>query len=165
MTRPIILGNSRLHVGISPNSDIEDVYYPYVGYADHVHRISPGTFVDGRMSWLRDGWTVQQTYLGDYPVGVMEAHSSSADLTLSITDFVHHSLDVLCRKITVRNESKNERNIRLFSYQDLHIDENPLGDTAMLDPHLKAIVHYKNDFYFAFCADPSFNQFATGRKE
>jgi GH15 family glucan-1,4-alpha-glucosidase len=35
----------------------------------------------------------------------------------------------------------------------------------MLDPHIKAIVHYKNDFYFAFCALPEFNQFATGRKE
>ena len=165
MTRPIILGNSRLHVGIAPNSDIEDVYYPYVGYADHVHRISLGAFVDGRMSWLRDEWSIQQTYLGDYPVGVTEAHSSDARLTVSINDFVHPSWDVLWRKVSVRNESRNEREVRLFSYQDLHINENPLGDTAMLDPHLKALVHYKNDFYFAFCADPAFNQFATGRKE
>ena len=165
MTRPIVLGNSRLHVGISPNSDIEDVYFPLVGYADHVHRISVGVFVDGKMSWLRDEWSIRQTYAGDCPVGVTEAKSSDAGLTVTITDFVHPSLDVFWRKVVVRNDSKEAREVRLFSYQDLHINENPEGDTAMLDPHLKAIVHYKLDFYFAFCGDPPFDQFATGRKE
>ncbi|HYB83765.1 MAG TPA: glycoside hydrolase family 15 protein [archaeon] len=165
MTRQIILSNSRLHVGISPNSDIEDVYYPYVGYADHVHRISLGAYADGKTSWLRDGWEIKQSYLENSLIGVTEANSSSMQLKISSTDFVDHGSDIFWRKIAVQNMSRVTRDIRLFSYHDLHIDENPLGDTAMLDPHLKAIVHYKNDFYFAFCSNPAFNQFATGRKE
>jgi oligosaccharide amylase len=165
VTRPIILGNSRLHIGIGPNSDVQDIYYPYVGYADHVHRISIGAYTDGRMSWVRDGWEIQQRYLGDCPVGITEAQTDALHLKITMVDFVHHAWDVFWRKITIQNASKNRREVRLFSYQDLHIDENPLGDTSMLDPHIKAIVHYKNDFYFAFCALPEFNQFATGRKE
>ena len=165
MTRPIILSNSRLHVGIGPNSDIEDVYYPYVGYADHVHRISVGAYADGRISWLRDGWEIKQSYLNDCLVGFTEANSNIMQLRITLTDFVHHDTDTLWRKISVENTSQATRHIGLFSYHDLHIEENPLGDTALLDPHLKAMVHYKKDFYFAFCSLPVFSQFATGRKE
>jgi oligosaccharide amylase len=165
VTRPIILANSRLHVGIGPNADIEDVYYPYVGYSDHVHRISLGAWVDGRIGWLRDGWEVTQRYLKGAPVGITEASSSSLGLKITSTDFVHPASDVLWRGVKLENRAQSQRDIRLFTYQDLHIDESPLGDTAMLDPHLRAIVHYKNDFYFAFCSSPVFDQFATGRKE
>jgi len=165
VARPIIVGNSKLHVGVAASSDIEDVYYPYVGYASHVHRISLGAFTDGRISWLRDGWEIKQRYMENCPIGVTEASSSNLHLQITITDFVHPSWDVLWRKITLTNQSQTEQNVRLFSYQDMHIAENPLGDTAMLDPHLKAIIHYKNDFYFAFCTQPTFDQFATGRKE
>jgi len=165
VTTSIILGNSRLHVGIGSNSDIRDVYYPYVGYSDHVHRISLGVFADGKMSWLRDGWAITQEYFSDSPIGRTDASSDERHLKINLTDFVHYTWDALWRKITVQNDSNQTRDVRLFSYQDLHIDENPLGDTAMLDPHLQAIIHYKNDFYFAFCSIPAFSQFATGRKE
>ena len=165
MTRPIILGNSRLHIGVGAGSDIEDVYYPYVGYASHVHRISLGAFAKGRMNWLRDGWEIKQRYMENCSIGITEAISANLQLTITITDFVHPTWDVLWRKITLANQSQAKQDVRLFSYHDLHIDENPLGDTAMIDPHLKAIIHYKNDFYFAFCTHPTFTQFATGRKE
>jgi oligosaccharide amylase len=165
VSRPIILSNSRLHVGIGPNSDIEDIYYPYVGYPNHAHRMSLGVYADGRTSWLRDGWKVKQSYLENCLVGVTEANSDGMRLRITSTDFVHPSTDTLWRKITVENIAQANRDIRLFAYHDLHIDENPLGDTAMLDPHLKAIVHYKNDFYFLFSSLPEFSQFATGRKE
>ncbi len=150
---------------IGPNSDINDVYYPYVGYSDHVHRISVGAFTDGTISWLRDGWTITQEYLSDSPIGSTQASSDKLQLKVQLVDLVHPSWDILWRKLIVKNDSNQTRDVRLFSYQDLHIDENPVGDTAMLDPHLHAIIHYKNDFYFAFCSTPSFNQFATGRKE
>jgi oligosaccharide amylase len=165
VTRPIVLSNSRLHIGIGVNSDIQDLYYPYVGYADHLHRFSLGVFADGRISWLNDNWHIRQSYLENCPIGVTEAVSDTLQLKVTATDFVHQALDILWRKITVQNLSQTPRDIRLFAYHDLHIDENPLGDTALVDPHLKAVVHYKNDFYFGFCSNPVFNQFATGRKE
>ena len=165
VTRPIILSNSRLHVGIDPKGDVRDVYYPYVGYAEHVDRISLGAFVQGRMNWLRDGWEIDQTYLPNCPVGITKATSKDLQMAITVTDLIHPFSDIFWRRITVENTSQAEREVRLFSYQDLHIDENPFGDTAMLDPHLNAILHYKNDFYFAFCSIPPFNQLATGKKE
>ena len=165
VTAPIVLGNSRLHVTIGSNSDIRDVYYPYVGYSDHVDRISIGAFTEGVMSWLRAGWIITQEYLGDSPIGTTQAISDKLHLKIQLLDFVHPSQDILWRKVTVQNDSNQTRDVRLFSYQDMHIAENPAGDTAMLDPHLHAIIHYKNDFYFAFSSTPTFNQFATGRKE
>jgi len=165
VTRPIILGNYRLHVGLDQRGDIRDVYYPYVGYAHHVHRISLGVFSTDRMNWLRDGWDIHENHLDNLPVGVITATSRELGLKLTVTDFVHPSFDIMWRRVILENTSQRTRQARLFSYQDLHIDENPFGDTAMLDPHLKAIIHYKNDFYFAFCTDPPFDQFATGRKE
>ncbi|HEY4526626.1 MAG TPA: hypothetical protein VJK53_02155, partial [Candidatus Paceibacterota bacterium] len=55
MSRSIVLSNGELAVALDAHGLVRDVYYPHVGYEDHVrghyiHRI--GVWVDGRMSWL-----------------------------------------------------------------------------------------------------------------
>ena len=56
MSRPIILSNGELHVGLNGYATVHDFYYPYVGLENHAagtnlrHRI--GFWVDGQFSWL-----------------------------------------------------------------------------------------------------------------
>ena len=54
MARPLILGNSRLHVGINSKGEWVDIYYPYVGYPNHGHRMSLGLFDGKKMKWMKD---------------------------------------------------------------------------------------------------------------
>ena len=57
MARSIVLSNNELCVALDRFGEVRDLYYPHVGYEDHVrghylHRI--GVWVDGQISWLSD---------------------------------------------------------------------------------------------------------------
>ncbi|MEM4311643.1 MAG: hypothetical protein QXX95_04575, partial [Nitrososphaerales archaeon] len=167
MTRPLVFGNPRFHVGMDPRGDWVDLYYPFVGYPNHGHRISLGVYdlKAKKMSWIREGWELSLKYYEDVPIGLIEALSKEFELKITITSFVHYSKNILWNRIKVINLSKSPKNLRLFMYHDLHLKENPFKDTAMLDKRLEAIIHYKDDVYFAFGSIPSFNHFAVGIKE
>jgi len=152
MTRPLILGNSRLHVGINSKGEWIDIYYPYVGYPNHGHRISLGLFDGEKMKWMKD-YKVKLSYLEEGPIALIENED------VKVISFVHYLKPILWNRVI------NPKNLTLFFYHDLHIKENPFKDTAMLDKKLGAIVHYKDDVYFSFSSIPKFEQFAVGIKE
>ena len=58
--------------------------------------------------------------------------------------------------------------MRVFLHHDFHISGSEVGDTALYDPELGAIIHYKRDRYFLIGGGtpPHYNlaQFATGKK-
>ena len=65
MARSVTVGNGNLLVGLDARGQVRDLYYPFVGEANHVsgasgnhvHRI--GVFVDGVLSWLDDdAWNI-----------------------------------------------------------------------------------------------------------
>ncbi len=168
MARPIVLGNPRLHAGIDAKGDIVDLYYPYVGYFSHCHRMSLGLYDSdgGKLSWIRDGgWEIGQSYLDDAPVGQTEAKSEGLRAGIRILDFIHHLRDILLRQIVITNPSDRPKSFTLFAYNDLHIREHPSRETAMFDRHLHSMIHYKDDFYFGFSSRPLFEHYAAGRKE
>src|SRR5947209_5019378 len=66
MPRDIVLGNGELLVNLDRHLSIRDIYYPYVGWANHVggHRCRVGVWVAvGGFSWLDDSWEWQIQYV------------------------------------------------------------------------------------------------------
>ena len=67
MARSVTIGNGEMLVGLDGRGQVRDLYYPFVGEANHVsgasgnhvHRI--GVFVDGEISWLEsDEWKMRR---------------------------------------------------------------------------------------------------------
>ena len=152
MARAVTIGNGKVLVGLDTKGQVRDLYYPYVGEANHVsgasgnyvHRI--GVYVDDRISWLDDSdWKVTAGFEAETCIGSLFAENESLGISISSRDAVHNEHDVFLRHFTIHNHRKETRTIKLFISQQFRIFESRRGDTGFFDPRVNAIVHYKGD--------------------
>jgi oligosaccharide amylase len=152
MARAVTLGNGNLLVGLDGRGQVRDLYFPFVGEANHVsgasgnyvHRI--GVYVDDRISWLDDpSWRVTVGLEEDTCVGSLFAENQELGITLASRDVVHNEHNVFLRHFTIHNQRSETRTIKLFLSQQFRIYESRRGDTGFYDPRVNAIIHYKGD--------------------
>lgn len=171
MSRPIVLSNGEMHVGINESGLVHDFYYPYVGGENHVsarslhHRI--GVWVDGVMSWLDDGsWSISHSYLPETLIGHITARNQHLEIALETTDVVDAEQAAFIRNIHIINLSDHTRDVRLFMHQVFVISNSYASDTAQYLPEQNAIVHYKGLRTFIvggmYSNKRPFDQFAVG---
>lgn len=152
MARSVTVGNGNVLVGLDSRGQVRDLYYPFVGEANHVsgasgnhvHRV--GVFVEGVVSWLDDPvWQVAISGEEHTCAGSMFAENRDLGITLASRDTVHNEHDVFLRHFTITNVGDKTREIKLFFAQQFRIYESRRGDTGYFDPRVGAIVHYKGD--------------------
>jgi len=172
MARAVTLGNGNMLVGLDYRGQVRDLYYPQVGFSNHVsgargsfvHRI--GVFADDQISWLDDPeWNVTVGFDAETVVGSMHAVHERLGITLSSVDVVHNEQNVFVRSFTVSNERNEKREIKLFLSQQFRISESRRGDTGYYDPRVNAIVHYKGKHAFlvnAYHGDTQFSEYNIG---
>ncbi|MDF2679008.1 MAG: glycoside hydrolase family 15 [Brevibacillus sp.] len=150
MPRPLVVGNGRLLINFDDRLHMRDLYYPYVGQLNHVggHFSKLGVWIQGRFSWLdEDGWKRTLGYSKESLVTDVHAHHEGLGLSLRISDGVHQRDPIYLKKIRVRNLTGEAREVRLFFNHDLSINETEVGDTAVYDPMLRTVYHYKRNVY------------------
>lgn len=172
MARPITIGNGSMLVGLDGRGQVRDLYYPYVGEANHVsgasgnfmHRI--GVFVDGQISWLDDpSWDITIGSADEHRTGSFHAHNHHLGLTLSSHDAVHNEENIFLRHFTIKNNGEEKRELKLIISQQFRIYESRRGDTGFYDPRVNAIIHYKGDTTIlvnAFAGEQQFTEFNIG---
>lgn len=171
MSRPIVLSNGSMHVGINCYGLVHDFYYPYVGGENHAaanalrHRI--GLWVDGEFSWIDDGsWQQQFRYLSGTLIGLVAARSEQLGLSLEFMDAVDAQSDVFMRTVHVINHRDSSRNVRIFFHQVFVISNSRSSDTIQFIPDSHALLHYKGRRYFMVGGtdyqDKPFDQYAIG---
>jgi oligosaccharide amylase len=152
MARSVTVGNGNVLVGLDNRGQVRDLYYPFVGEANHVsgasgnfvHRV--GVFVDGQMSWLDDAaWKVTVGCEEHTCVGSMFAENKSLGIRLASRDTVHNEHDVFLRHFTITNTGGKKREVKLFLAQQFRIYESRRGDTGYYDPRVRSIIHYKGE--------------------
>lgn len=155
MARAVTLGNGNILVGLDYRGQVRDLYFPYVGHNNHVsgasgsyvHRI--GVFVDEKISWLDDpAWSITVGSEAETAIGSMHAVNDTIGVSLSTFDAIHNEQNVFLRSVTVSNERKDARVIKVFFSQQFRISESRRGDTGFYDPRVNAIVHYKGHSTF-----------------
>ncbi|MGB9904811.1 MAG: glycoside hydrolase family 15 protein [Desulfotomaculales bacterium] len=170
MPRPVVLGNGSILVAFDRNMVMRDFYYPYVGQWNHImgNKNNVGFWTEGRFAWLDSpGWERSLGYLQDSLVARCRAEHRELSLALESLDAVHFRDNIYLKRLRVKNLSGREREVRVFFTQDFSIDETEVGDTALYDPQLHTVYHYKKNRYFmvdGYCGTERFFQFATGTK-
>jgi GH15 family glucan-1,4-alpha-glucosidase len=151
MTRPLVFGNGQLLVNMDATLSIRDLYFPYVGQLNHVggHYCSFGIWTEGQMTWCYDPqWDINIGYKKDCLVSEITARHDRLELSLHINDAVHFTDNIYIKKIRLKNTAPRVREFRIFFTHDLSIDESEVGDTAVYNPEISAIYHYKRNRYF-----------------
>ncbi|WP_312114089.1 glycoside hydrolase family 15 protein [Brevibacillus reuszeri] len=170
MPRPLVVGNGRLLINFDDRLHMRDFYYPYVGQLNHVggHFSKLGVWVQGRFSWVdENGWDRKLGYGRQSLVTDVHAHHEHLGLSLYIEDGVHQRDPIYLKKVRVRNHSSEAREVRLFFNHDFSLNETEVGDTAVFDPMLRTVYHYKRNVYIMIngsTREGGIDQFSTGIK-
>ena len=173
MTRPIVLSNGELHVGINNFGLVHDFYFPYVGLENHAAgkdlRHHVGVWVDGQISWLdihASDWRVEFSYPHRGLVGHIVAVNEALGIILEFDDTVDAHMNAFLRNIHVVNMREYEREVRLFTHQAFAIgDSRSNTDTAQYLPDSDAILHYRGNRVFVVSGNyhnAPFDQYTVG---
>jgi GH15 family glucan-1,4-alpha-glucosidase len=171
MGRPVVLSNGQVFVGIDESGLVHDFYYPYVGLENLTnarnsqHKI--GVWVDGQFRWVGDGsWQIDVNFESEALISDITMHCPDLKVTIYCNDFVDPEYNALIRRITITNDSDQERDIRLFMHQVFQISRFGRADTALFVPDDDYILDYKGRCCLLiagrFAGDGSFDQFAVG---
>lgn len=171
MGRPVVLSNGQLFVGLNDVGLVHDFYYPYVGLDNLTtarsaeHKI--GVWVDGVFSWVTSKeWEIRVNYESKALISSIVMYSPILNVTLRFSDFVDQEYNAWIRRVTITNESGNERDIRLFMHQVFQISRAGRADTALYVPDDNYILDYKGRCCLLIAGkiadDGDFDQFAVG---
>jgi len=150
MVRPLVLGNGQLLVNFDGALNMRDLYFPYVGQLNHIggHHCSFGVWVDGHFSWCHDAhWERKLAYKPDTLVSEVLLRHQGLHLEIQVNSAVHFTDNIFLKKMIIRNLSQHTREVRVFFTHDFSIDESDVGDTAVYNPELSAVYHYKRNRY------------------
>lgn len=134
MARSVTIGNGNLLVGLDARGQVRDLYFPYVGEANHVsgasgnnvHRI--GIFVDGKISWLDDPeWKITICSEENSCIGTMFAENLELGIAIASRDAVHNEKNIFLRHFTIHNNRSETRTVKLFLSQQFRIFESRRG--------------------------------------
>jgi GH15 family glucan-1,4-alpha-glucosidase len=170
MPRPLVFGNGNLLIGIDERYCIRDLFYPQVGLHNHLngHRIGMGVWANGRFAWTEDAsWQYKLGYRPGTLTGLSTLENATLGLSLEIEEAVCPRSNDFIRLMRVRNLTGKQQEVKLFFTHDLRIMENDIGDTALYDPFVDGMVHYKGPCYFLFGGSTSqggVHEYATGIK-
>jgi len=151
MGRPVVLSNGELFVGLNENGLVHDFYYPYVGLENLTtarsmqHKI--GVWVEGNFRWTDDGsWDISVDFENDALISTIKMSSASLNVSLLLRDFIDKDNNALIRRITISNNTEDEREIRLFMHQVFQISRDGRADTALYVPDENYILDYKGRY-------------------
>ncbi|RXT15027.1 glycoside hydrolase family 15 protein [Ammoniphilus sp. CFH 90114] len=170
MPRPLVIGNGKMLINFDSSLNMRDLYYPYVGQLNQIggyfSRI--GVWTPGHFSWCQEeGWEIQLSYLPETLVTHVVAENKRMGVRLTIEDAVHQRETIYLKKVKVMNLSNQAREIRLFFNHDYSINETEVGDTALFDPILRTVYHYKRNVYIMIngkTKDQGIYEYSTGVK-
>ena len=130
---------------------LRDIYFPNIGKENHTtgHTCRFGVFVDGRLTWIDEPeWDRRIGYEADTLVTDVTLTHRALGVRLHVRDAVDFHENLYLREVTVENSASHARELRLFFHQDFHLYGSEIGDTALYDPRLQAVLHYKGRRYF-----------------
>lgn len=173
MARALTLGNGHMLVGIDERARVRDLYYPYVGLENHVsgasgsyaHRV--GVYVDGVLSWTDEStWNIDASAVPGSAVGVFTAKNEALNVTVVFRDVLYNERNIFVRRVSVFNNAKQKRQVKLYFAHQFRIGEDSRGATGFFDPRVHAIVHYKGQYSFLMNAlvgkDTTFDDYTIG---
>jgi GH15 family glucan-1,4-alpha-glucosidase len=151
MPRDLSLANGSLQVMFDAAYRLRDIYFPNIGKENHTtgHTCRFGVFGDGRLAWVDErGWERRVGYEADTLVTDVTLTHTGLRVRLRVRDAVDFHENLYVREVTVENLAPHTRDLRLFFHQDFHLYGSEIGDTALYDPRLQAVLHYKGHRYF-----------------
>ncbi len=160
----MLSGNGRALLTIDERGGWEQLFYPHPGLHQQLQHARLGLYDEDqdRFTWVdQEGPPpVEMTHLER--TNICRSRLERMGLTLTVDNMVHPHLDMVIRRIQVNNPEDEDRKIRLFHYQNLHMAGPGYQETAYWDEERRSVTHYKRGYYFQLVGRPAFDHFTCG---
>jgi len=157
--RLAMVSNGTIAALYDGNFYIKGIYYPMLDQ-HHNHSVNGafkiGLWKDGQMIWLED---VDKSIEMDNLIA--RAIFRLGDVTVELTSLASQTRPAIITKVSIRGEGL----FRFIQYNDFRLNNSELGDTALYDPRLDAVIHYKGSTWFAVTSSHSLYEYTTGRRD
>ncbi|MEA3204133.1 MAG: hypothetical protein QOI63_1813, partial [Thermoplasmata archaeon] len=119
----LLSGNQRLLLTIDERGSWAQLYFPHPGMHQQLQQARVGLFDEATQEFT---WVDQE---GEMPEEMRHLEASNAcrtrlrrmGLEVTLDDVVHPNLDLVIRRIALRNPGPATRRMRVFRYQSLNI--------------------------------------------
>ncbi|HUR62584.1 MAG TPA: glycoside hydrolase family 15 protein [Candidatus Thermoplasmatota archaeon] len=160
----LLSGNQRVLLTIDERGAWTQLYYPHPGMHQQLQQARVGLYDEATKAFT---WVDHE---GEMPDEMQFLEDSNAartrlrrmGLEVTLDDIVHPNLDLVIRRIAIRNPGTHARRVRVFRYQSLNIGGSMYQDTAYWDPETRTVTHYKGNFYFQMSGKPDFDHYSCG---
>lgn len=165
MPRDIPIGNGSLLVAFDSQYRLSDFYFPRVGMENQAGaKFRLGVFADGMLHATDDvPWQCTIDYLRDTLVTDVTLQNDAIGLRLRCYDAVDPDANVYVRKIVVRNQRDDARDVKLMLHHEFALYGNSVGDTVMFDPQSGGLMQYKKRRYVLINCDGGVREYACSR--
>jgi glucoamylase len=165
MPRNLPIGNGSLLVAFDGQYRLADFYYPHVGMENHAAaRFRFGVWADDALHATDEpSWQRTLEYLRDTLVTDVQLQNDAIGLRIRCYDTVDPDASIYLRKMVVRNQREEARDIKLFLHHDFALYGNRIGDTVMFDPASGGILQYKARRCVLVNHDGGVVEYACGR--
>jgi GH15 family glucan-1,4-alpha-glucosidase len=165
MPRDLPIGNGSLLVAFDAQYRLSDFYFPRVGMENQAGaKFRFGVFADGALHATDEpAWQHTLDYLRDTLVTDVTLQNDSIGLKLRCYDAVDPDANAYVRKIVVRNQRDEARDVKLMLQYEFALYANSVGDTVMYDPQSGGMMQYKKRRYVLINCDGGVREYACSR--
>lgn len=169
MVRYLPIGNGRMLVNFDSDYRIADFYYSKDLSENHSlgKPFRFGICIDKNFRWIEKSSIKNGDYLDHTMIGNLKCEMDG--IFLECNNFVDIYEDIYIRKITLKNGSNEDKDIKLFFHQNFYVYGNNIGDTVGYFPEYQGMIHYKGRRYFYISTlDENgniFDQYSCGIKD
>ncbi|HVL49059.1 MAG TPA: glycoside hydrolase family 15 protein [Candidatus Thermoplasmatota archaeon] len=167
MPRDVPLGNGRLLVNFDAFHRLRDVCWPHTGSENHTHGHVSHLLLgsENRAVPLGPGWRVESAYEPGALVAKTTVRHARLAIEATILETVAPGADVFARRVRLANLAPRDRRLSAFAHHDLHVGGVDHENTVYWDPDAEAMLHYREDRWFAAGVSLALPQYACGRRE
>jgi len=126
MARDIPIGNGNMLVAFDKDYILREFCFPHVGEENHVagHPFRFGAWVNGKFSWVPEGWEIKTDYIDETLVTDVELTNKDRQIRIIANDLVDFHENIYTKKLKIENLSGEVQEIRLFLCHDFRIYGN-----------------------------------------
>jgi len=169
MVRYLPIGNGRVLVNFDSDYRIADFYYSKDLSENHSvgKPFRFGICVDKNFKWIERDAIKNGDYLDHTMIGNLKSEFNG--ISMEFNNFVDIYEDIYIRKITLKNEGDEDKDVKLFFHQNFYVYGNNIGDTVGYFPEYQGMIHYKGRRYFYISTideqNKIFDQYSCGVKD
>jgi len=148
-----IIGNSAFLASLGSNGRMYRAWWPYIDAPQHVDAMRTGLYFDGseQATWFDEegDWTHESQYVERSNSFRVKAQANAHPVAVDSLHFAVPGMDLIVREYTFTNTGSDAISFSFLLHSSFLISENRLYNTTMFQPSDDAMLHFRQDYYFA----------------